>query len=97
MRIRETVYLVRRGHEYLVALGGPSGETETDRMQRYFSIYRYDAAQIPRAQIARQIIQALRRDGDAAWSIERYNKLSLSRRVIWTEGQPETEERMCGV
>lgn len=87
MKTRETVYLARMGNQYLTALAGKDGETDTQKMRRCFSIYRYDAVQIPKAQIAKQVVKALKRDGDDSWCVERYNKISLNRSVVWTEAE----------
>lgn len=87
MKTRETVYLARMGNQYLTAITGQSGETDVQKMRRCFSVYRYDAAQIPKAIIAKQVVKALKRDGDDIWSVERYNKISLSRSVVWTEAE----------
>lgn len=82
MRGEHTVYLIKKGNEYLTAITGPEGETDVNKMRRRFSIYRYDAAQIPKAKVARQIIVALRREGDEPWSITKYDKLSYYEREV---------------
>ncbi|MBQ9212084.1 MAG: hypothetical protein IJ153_11480 [Clostridia bacterium] len=76
MRGERTVYLVKKGNEYLQAITGSEGETDVTKMQQRFSIYLYDAAQIPKARIAKQIVMALIQDGDEPWTIVKFDKLS---------------------
>lgn len=81
--MREIVYLVRKGNKYLQAVTGEEGETDVTKMRLTFSIYRYDAVQLPGVAIAKQTIQALRKDGDESWGISRYNKVTYFEEVLF--------------
>ena len=80
--MRQRVYLVRKGKQYLQAVRSGEGVTDTDRFQAVFTVYRYDAAQLPGVSYAQQIIRALRKDDDEDWSISRYNKLTYYEEVL---------------
>ena len=74
MRERKTTYLIRRENEYLVCLAGKDYETDPEKMTPRFSIYKYDAARIPRRTVAWQIVQMLKKEGEK-WDFVRFQTL----------------------
>ena len=78
MKDRQTVYLIRRGRQYLQSYVAFGYETDPEKMVPIFSTYKYDAWRCMRASTAAQVarlIKSIKHD-DAPYVIDRFDKLT---------------------
>ena len=84
MKPKKPVYVLRRDNEYLVCLAGADGVTDPHRMRAIFSIYRYDAAPLPKEKIAFRVMERLKKAGEH-WSVSKLDRITAKEEIIWTE------------
>lgn len=76
--MRRKVYIIRNGLRYLQGLYGMDRLTETDpdKMEARYTVYKYDAARIPREADAARVCQFLRQRTNADLEIVRLDTLT---------------------